>query len=119
MFTLEELAEDADAYDEIKLDVRNECSKFGEITNLVLWDLEPKGVITVRFADPDAATACVEALNGRKFAEQPVRAALANGYESYRKSLGVDTIDNNTVDAQEDGRGGKKVVEDKSEHGNA
>lgn len=99
MFTLDELEADEEAYDDIKEDIKTECSKFGKVTNLVLWDLEPRGVVTVRFADPDSAEKCVKALNGRKFAEEPVRATLANGYEKYKKKMEGEDVDNNTVDA--------------------
>lgn len=44
---------------EIKEDIRDECSKLGEITNVVLFDREPDGVASVRFANPEAAKACV------------------------------------------------------------
>ena len=44
---------------EIKEDIRDECSKLGEITNVVLFDREPEGVASVRFTDAEAAKACV------------------------------------------------------------
>jgi HIV Tat-specific factor 1 len=53
------IKEDVEAILDIKEDVRNECSKIGEVTNVVLYDLEPEGVVTVKFAQPDDAQACV------------------------------------------------------------
>lgn len=44
---------------EIKEDIRDECSKLGEVTNVVLFDREPDGVASVRFANAEAAKACV------------------------------------------------------------
>jgi HIV Tat-specific factor 1 len=44
---------------EIKEDIRDECSKLGEITNVVLFDKEPEGVASVRYANAEAAKACV------------------------------------------------------------
>lgn len=44
---------------EIKEDIRDECAKLGEITNVVLFDKEPDGVASVRFANAEAAKACV------------------------------------------------------------
>ncbi|TVY42067.1 Splicing factor U2AF-associated protein [Lachnellula subtilissima] len=55
MFTLEELAEDSAAILDIKEDIREECSKLGEVTNVVLFDLEKDGIASVRFTNGEAA----------------------------------------------------------------
>lgn len=52
--------EDAAAILDIKEDIRDECAKLGEVTNVVLYDKEPQGVVSVRFTDPDAARHCVQ-----------------------------------------------------------
>jgi len=44
---------------EIKEEIRDECSKLGQVTNVVLFDREPDGVSSVRFATAEAAKACV------------------------------------------------------------
>lgn len=44
---------------EIKEDIREECSKLGEVTNVVLFDKEEAGVASVRFSTTEAASACV------------------------------------------------------------
>lgn len=44
---------------EIKEDIRDECAKVGDVTNVVLFDKEPDGVASVRYADAEAARACV------------------------------------------------------------
>ena len=44
---------------DIKDDIREECSKLGEVTNVQLFDKETDGVVTVRFAIVEAANACV------------------------------------------------------------
>lgn len=59
MFTLDELAEDPAAMLDIKEDIREECSKLGEVTNVVLYDKEKDGVVSVRFSTPQAARACI------------------------------------------------------------
>jgi HIV Tat-specific factor 1 len=45
---------------DIKEDIRDECAKLGNVSNVVLYDLEPDGVASVKFTDPDAAQACVK-----------------------------------------------------------
>ena len=51
--------EDPSAMLEIKEDIREECAKLGDVTNVVLFDKEADGVASVRFKNPEAAEACV------------------------------------------------------------
>lgn len=53
------MQEDPAAMLEIKEDIRDECAKVGDVTNVVLFDKEPDGVASVRYADAEAAKACV------------------------------------------------------------
>ena len=55
-----ELQEDPAAILEIKEDIREECAKLGEVTNVVLYDQEPNGVASIRFREEDAAQSCVK-----------------------------------------------------------
>lgn len=59
MFTMKELTEDANAISDIKEDIEGESSKFGDVTNITLYDKEEDGIITVRFGNPESAKACV------------------------------------------------------------
>lgn len=86
MFTLDELAEDPAAILDIKEDIREECSKLGEVTNVVLFDMEEEGVASVRFSNSEAARACVEVMDGRSFAGQKVVAYISEGKEHFKKS---------------------------------
>ncbi|KAH8598733.1 hypothetical protein B0O99DRAFT_614046 [Bisporella sp. PMI_857] len=86
MFTLEELQEDPAALLDIKDDIREECGKLGEVTNVVLFDLEEEGIVSVRFTNAQSANACVDLMNGRAFAGQKVEAYIATGKEQFRKS---------------------------------
>lgn len=88
MFTLDELADDPAAILDIKEDIRDECSKLGEVTNVTLFDLEEDGVASVRFSTPDSAKACVSLMNGRSFSGRQVIAYLSDGKEQFRKSKG-------------------------------
>ncbi|KAL7925084.1 hypothetical protein ACQKWADRAFT_285003 [Trichoderma austrokoningii] len=85
MFTLQELEEDPAALLEIKEDIRDECSKLGPVTSVVLYDLEPNGVVSVRFKNVESAAACIKLMNGRSFGGSTVHAALATG-EKFKKS---------------------------------
>lgn len=94
MFTLKELEDDPSALLDIKDDIREECAKFGEITNVTLYDKEEDGVVTVRFSNAMSSKACIKALDGRKFGGQSVEAMVADGSEKFKKSRkGTDDDD--------------------------
>lgn len=86
MFTLEELEEDPAALLEIKEDIRDECAKLGQVTNVVLYDQEKDGLVSVKFADAESAQACIKLMHGRSFDGRTVEAGLATGAEKFRKS---------------------------------
>ncbi|RMZ77190.1 hypothetical protein DV738_g4492, partial [Chaetothyriales sp. CBS 135597] len=88
IFTLEELEEDPSAMLEIKEDIRDECSKLGEVTNVVLFDKEAEGVASVRFTRPEVAEACVRVMNGRWFNGSQVEAFVATGNEKFKRTNG-------------------------------
>jgi HIV Tat-specific factor 1 len=86
MFTLKELEDDPSALLDIKDDVREECEKFGEVTNVTLYDREEDGVVTVRFGNAVSSQACIKALDGRIFGGARVDASIADGSEKFKKS---------------------------------
>jgi HIV Tat-specific factor 1 len=67
MFTPELFEKEPEALLDIKEDVMEECEKLGEVTNVVLYDKEEDGVVTVRFANAISAEAAVKVFNGRMF----------------------------------------------------
>ncbi|KAK1600598.1 splicing factor u2af-associated protein 2 [Colletotrichum navitas] len=86
MFTLAELEEDPAALLEIKEDIREECAKLGNVTNVVLYDEEPDGVVSVKFSQSQSAQACIQLMNGRSFDGRVVEASIATGRERFKKS---------------------------------
>ncbi|KIY64154.1 hypothetical protein CYLTODRAFT_381276 [Cylindrobasidium torrendii FP15055 ss-10] len=86
MFTLQELEEDATLLLDLKEDVRDECASLGEVTNVVLFDQEPDGIMTVKFKDPLSAQACVVKMNGRFFAGRRIEASVFFGKQRFRRS---------------------------------
>jgi HIV Tat-specific factor 1 len=98
MFTLHELDEDPAAMLEIKEDIREECSKLGNVTNVVLYDMEEDGIASVRFATPEAAKACVSLMNGRAFDGRTVQAYIADGKENFKKSSKKEDHDDSEDD---------------------
>ncbi|KAK0631705.1 splicing factor U2AF-associated protein 2 [Immersiella caudata] len=86
MFTLEELEEDPAALLDIKEDIREECAKLGPVTNVVLFDQEEEGIVSVRFQTAEAAEACLNLMHGRSFDGRTVEAFYATGKEKFKKS---------------------------------
>jgi len=86
MFSLEELKEKATLLLDLKEDVREECEKLGEVTNVVLYDLEPEGIMTVRFKSEASARQCINTLGGRYFGGRTVKAALFDGSRKFKKT---------------------------------
>ncbi|WFD36838.1 hypothetical protein MCUN1_003728 [Malassezia cuniculi] len=86
MFTLAELDQDPTLIVELKQDVREECELLGKVNSVVLWDLEPEGIISVKFADPLVARACLKKMDGRFFAGRRIAAFLIDGRPRFRRS---------------------------------
>ncbi|EEH17922.2 hypothetical protein PABG_00485 [Paracoccidioides brasiliensis Pb03] len=101
MFTLQELEEDPAAILDIKEDIRQECSKLGDVTNVVLYDREEEGVASVRFSDAESANTCVQKMDGRFFSGTRVVAYIADGSERFRKSSAKNPAALAAVDAEE------------------
>ncbi|CAE6508648.1 unnamed protein product [Rhizoctonia solani] len=113
MFTKEELAEDATLLLDLKEDVREECSTLGEVTNVVLYDEEEDGVMTVKFKDPVSAQACILKMNGRYFAGRKVTAEFFDGRQRFRKS-GHDAS-NADAEGEDDDQAERKRLDDFAE----
>ncbi|KAL8674549.1 MAG: hypothetical protein Q9168_001067 [Polycauliona sp. 1 TL-2023] len=86
LFTLKELEEDPAAILEIKEDIREECAKVADVTNVVLFDKEADGVASVRFSNATGANACVRLMDGRFFSGTKVEAYISDGSEKFKKS---------------------------------
>ncbi|EPQ29016.1 uncharacterized protein PFL1_03306 [Pseudozyma flocculosa PF-1] len=106
MFTLVELDEDPTLLLDLKEDVREECEGIGRVTNVVLWDREPEGVMTIKFADPLAAAECVKKMDGRYFAGRRIDAFLIGSKPRFRKS---DKAGNDDDNDEEDGGDKRRV----------
>ncbi|KAK4997667.1 hypothetical protein LTR66_002966 [Elasticomyces elasticus] len=92
MFTLQELEEDPLAILDIKEDVREEAVKLGDVTNVILYDMEEDGVVTVRFSDEEAAKAYVARCDGRLFTGQTIEAYISDGTERFKKNRDAKTV---------------------------
>ncbi|KAG0639806.1 hypothetical protein HOY80DRAFT_1009356 [Tuber brumale] len=93
MFTLKQLEEDPTAILDLKEDIREECEKLGDVTNVVLYDKEEDGIVSVRFANVESAKACVGVMHGRFFDGQRVEAYIFDGLEKFKKTSVKKTVE--------------------------
>ncbi|KAI9223356.1 hypothetical protein BC828DRAFT_345078 [Blastocladiella britannica] len=92
MFTLREMAESPTLLLDIAEDVRGECEKVGEVTNVTVYDAEADGVVMVRFKEEISALACIKVMDGRYFGGIRVIADLFDGtkYKRNKQSSADD-----------------------------
>ncbi|KAJ3285697.1 hypothetical protein HDU79_007129 [Rhizoclosmatium sp. JEL0117] len=92
MFTKQEIDEDPTLLIDLKEEVREECEKLGEVTNVVMYDHSDEGVITVRFKETEAAAKCVEKNNGRFFGGRKIEAYIWDGKEKFKETKTAEEI---------------------------
>ncbi|PWN20479.1 hypothetical protein BCV69DRAFT_294165 [Microstroma glucosiphilum] len=89
IFTLSELSSDPSLLLDLSSDIREECANFGEVTSVTLWDLEPEGVVSVKFRKGEEAQAALKVMDGRFFAGRRIEAFLSEGNKvKFRRSRG-------------------------------
>uniref|UniRef100_G1QAP8 17S U2 SnRNP complex component HTATSF1 n=2 Tax=Myotis lucifugus TaxID=59463 RepID=G1QAP8_MYOLU len=84
MFHPMDFEDDPLVLNEIREDLRVECSKFGQIRKLLLFDRHPGGVASVSFRDPEEADYCIQTLNGRWFGGRQITAQVWDGTTDYQ-----------------------------------
>lgn len=106
VFTLKELEDDVTAALDIKEDIREGCEDIGPVTNVVLYDKEPEGIVTVKFKTESDALRCVQRMNGRYFGGQALEADLQDMGVKYKKSQSSnkDIDDDNNDNNEENSR---------------
>lgn len=92
-FTLKELEEDDNAESDIVEDIKEGCSAIGPVVEVILYNIEPDGVVKVEFGTTDAAAKCVKEMDGRYFGGAKLQAELDDGTSCYRRRQAVDVED--------------------------
>lgn len=69
---------------EYQQDLREECSKCGDVKKVIIYDRHPEGVAQINFREPEAADACVALLNGRWFGQRKITAETWDGKTKYK-----------------------------------
>ncbi|KAM5290096.1 17S U2 SnRNP complex component HTATSF1 isoform 1-T2 [Glossophaga mutica] len=84
MFHPMDFEDDPLVLNEIREDLRVECSKFGQIKKLLLFDRHPDGVASVSFRNPEEADLCIQTLDGRWFGGRQITAQAWDGTTDYQ-----------------------------------
>jgi len=67
--------------------IRTQCSKFGTITKLTLFDKHEEGICQIHFKEATEADLAIEMLNGRLFGKRIMNVAQWDGKTKYKKDL--------------------------------
>ncbi|XP_055334305.1 HIV Tat-specific factor 1-like [Paramacrobiotus metropolitanus] len=84
MFDPKEFEKDPALILEFKKDLQLECTNFGEVKKVNIYDHHPDGIATVGFAEFEQADACLARMNGRWFAGRQLSAELWDGKNKYK-----------------------------------
>ncbi|KAJ8919756.1 hypothetical protein NQ315_006285 [Exocentrus adspersus] len=69
---------------EFQQDLRDECSKLGQVRKVILYDRHPEGVAQINMSTPEEADQVVELLNGRWFMKRQLSAEIWDGRTKYK-----------------------------------
>lgn len=65
-------------------DLREECTKCGEVRKVVIYDRHPEGVAQITMKEPEMADAVIQLINGRWFGKRQITAEIWDGRTKYR-----------------------------------
>lgn len=69
---------------EFQQDLRDECSKLGEVRKVIIYDRHPEGVAQINMGSPEEADEVVKLLNGRWFMKRQLVAETWDGKTKYK-----------------------------------
>ncbi|KAK7866416.1 hypothetical protein R5R35_008943 [Gryllus longicercus] len=69
---------------EYQQDLREECSKCGDVKKVIIYDRNPDGVAQITFREPEEADECIKLLNGRWFGQRKISAETWDGKTKYK-----------------------------------
>lgn len=84
MFDPKQFDEDATYLTDIQSELRSECSNFGEVKKIMIFDRHPEGVISVKFADMISAQKCMLKMNNRNYNKRTLLAEMWDGRTNYK-----------------------------------
>jgi HIV Tat-specific factor 1 len=89
MFIPEELEASPTAKDDLEADVLSEANKAGKVEKIRVFNKNPEGIVTVRYAQKEEADACVAMMNGRWFGSRQIYAGKYDGVTNFNAKAPV------------------------------
>jgi len=83
MFDVKAVDEDPGLILDYSNNIRKQCSKFGTVSKVILYDKHPEGVCQIFFKDPSEADMAVQMLNGRMFIKNVMAVETWDGRSKY------------------------------------
>ena len=83
MFDVKDVDADPGLILDYSNNIRAQCSKFGSVTKVILYDKHPEGVCQIFFKDPSEADMAVSMLNGRMFIKNVMSVETWDGRTKY------------------------------------
>lgn len=93
MFSIEEMKASSTLISELEKDVASECTKFGPVAKVRVFETNPEGVIVVKFKDPDHCQACIKAMQGRWFGGRQIKSEFWDGVTNFKTEKPDDYYD--------------------------
>jgi RNA recognition motif-containing protein len=84
MFDIKQFDEDADYFSDIQNDLHSECSKYGEIKKIMIFDRHPEGVVSIKFTEAESAHTCLSKMHNRIFDGRKLHAEMWDGHTNYK-----------------------------------
>eukprot|EP00041_Stephanoeca_diplocostata_P040067 m.1638569 g.1638569 ORF g.1638569 m.1638569 type:complete len:403 (+) comp28776_c0_seq1:134-1342(+) len=84
MFEPKEFDDEPMYLNDIRDDLQSECSKFGVVKKIMIFDRHPEGVVSIKFEDMQSAMRCIDKMHKRFFAGKELHAELWDGHTSYK-----------------------------------
>lgn len=69
---------------EFQQDLREECSKCGEVRKVIIYDRHPEGVAQINMSSAEEADECIILLNGRWFGKRKITAEIWDGKTKFK-----------------------------------
>merc|ERR1719445_545374 len=83
MFDIKDVDADPGLILDFSNNIRSQCSKFGHVSKVILYDKHPEGVCQIFFKDPSEADMAVQMLNGRLFNKNIMSVETWDGRSKY------------------------------------
>eukprot|EP00939_MAST-03C_sp_MAST-3C-sp1_P002014 g2014.t1 len=83
VFTRKEVMSDPNFVKDLKVEMREGASEFGNVSHVTVAEHNPEGVVLIHFTSRDAVEPCVGRMDGRYFGKRKLAASVWDGYTNH------------------------------------